>query len=58
MQSQVTNALAMGRTIAPGTQLRSSDGAVGIVTANNTVTVTYPPSFGTHRPQHGYLLFN
>lgn len=31
--------------MAPGTRLVSQDGAVGIVTNNNGVTVTYPPNY-------------
>lgn len=36
------NAAAMGRPMVPGTRLMAPDGAVGIVTANNTVQVSYP----------------
>lgn len=53
MQNQVTVALAMGRPIPAGTRLMSQDGAVGVVTSNNTVTVTYPSAFSAHRPQPG-----
>lgn len=38
-------AAAMGRPMPPGTRLMSPDGAVGIVTNNNGVTVSYPPNY-------------
>lgn len=41
MQQQVAQAAAMGRPMAPGTRLISPDGALGIVTNNNSITMTY-----------------
>ncbi|KAL1379791.1 hypothetical protein pipiens_014643 [Culex pipiens pipiens] len=40
MQQQVQQAAAMGKPMAVGTQLLSKEGAVGVVTANNNVSVT------------------
>lgn len=48
MHQQVQQAAAMGRPIPPGTRLLSPDGAVGVVTSTNTVTVSYPSSFPGH----------
>lgn len=48
MHQQVQQAAAMGRPIPPGTRLLSPDGAVGVVTSTNTVTVSYPSSFSGH----------
>jgi len=48
MHQQVQQAAAMGRPIPPGTRLLSPDGAVGVVTSTNTVTVSYPSNFSGH----------
>lgn len=42
MQQQVQQAAAMGKSMPIGTQLLSKDGAIGIVTANNGVAVSFP----------------
>lgn len=48
MHHHVQQAAAMGRPMLPGTRLLSPDGAVGVVTSTNTVTVTYPSTFPGH----------
>lgn len=48
MHQHVQQAAAMGRPMPPGTRLLSPDGAVGVVTSTNTVTVSYPSSFPGH----------
>lgn len=49
MHQQVQQAAAMGRPMPPGTKLLSLDGAVGVVTSTNTVTVSYPSNFPGHQ---------
>lgn len=48
MHQHVQQAAAMGRPIPPGTRILSPDGAVGVVTSTNTVTVSYPSTFPGH----------
>lgn len=48
MHQHVQQAAAMGRPMPPGTRLLSPDGAVGVVTSTNTVTVSYPSTFPGH----------
>lgn len=48
MHQHVQQAAAMGRPMLPGTRLVSPDGAVGVVTSTNSVTVSYPASFSSH----------
>lgn len=48
MHQHVQQAAAMGRPMLPGTRLMSQDGAIGVVTSTNTVTVSYPPTFPGH----------
>ncbi|XP_024945171.1 histone-lysine N-methyltransferase 2C isoform X3 [Cephus cinctus] len=48
MHQQVQQAAAMGRPMLPGTRLLSPDGAIGVVTSTNTVTVSYPSTFPGH----------
>lgn len=48
MHQQLQQAAAMGRPMPPGTRLLSPDGAIGVVTSTNTVTVSYPSSFPGH----------
>lgn len=48
MHQHVQQAAAMGRPMPPGTRLLSPDGAVGVVTSTNTVTVSYPNTFPGH----------
>ena len=50
MHQHVQQAAAMGRPMAPGTRLLSPDGAIGVVTSTNSVTVSYPSTF-PHNPQ-------
>lgn len=47
IHQHVQQAAAMGRLV-PGTKLLSPDGAVGVVTSPNTVTVSYPSNFPGH----------
>lgn len=42
---QVQQAAASGRPMAPGTKLMSPDGVIGIVTANNTISLTLPQNY-------------
>lgn len=49
IHQHVQQAAAMGRPILPGTKLMSSDGAIGVVTSTNTVTVSYPSNFPGHQ---------
>lgn len=49
MHQHVQQAAAMGRPVPPGTKLLSPDGAVGVVTSTNTVTVSYPSNFPGHQ---------
>lgn len=42
MLHQVQQAAAMGKPMAPGTQVLSKEGAIGIVTANNSVQISFP----------------
>jgi len=49
MNQQVQQAAAIGRPMPPGTKLLSPDGAVGVVTSTNTVTVSYPSNFPGHQ---------
>lgn len=47
----------MGNPMAPGTRLMSPDGAVGVVTDNNTVTISYPQAgFYAQQQRHGKLI--
>lgn len=39
---KVQQAAAMGKAMQIGTQLLSKDGTIGIVTANNTVSLSLP----------------
>lgn len=39
---KVQQAAAMGKAMQIGTQLHSKDGTIGIVTANNTVSLSHP----------------
>lgn len=48
MHQHVQQAAAMGRPVPPGTRLVSLNGAVGVVTSTNTVTVSYPSTFPGH----------
>lgn len=48
MHHHVQNAVAMGKPLPPGTRLLSPDGAIGVVTTTNTVTVSYPATFPGH----------
>lgn len=48
MHQHVQQAAAMGRPVPPGTRLLSPDGAIGVVTSTNTVTVSYPSTFPGH----------
>lgn len=48
MHHQVQQAAANGRPMPAGTRLISPDGAVGVVTSTNTVTVSYPSTFPGH----------
>lgn len=50
MHQHVQQAAAMGRPMPPGTRLLSPDGAIGVVTSTNTVTVSYPSTFPGHAP--------
>jgi len=45
---QVQQTATMGRSILPGTRLLSPDGAVGVVTSANMVTVSYSSNFPGH----------
>lgn len=49
MHQHVQQAAAMGRPMPPGTKLLSPDGAVGVVTSTNTVTMSYPSNFSGHQ---------
>lgn len=42
MFQKVQQAAAMGKAMQIGTQLLSKDGTIGIVTANNTVSLSHP----------------
>lgn len=42
MLHQIQQAAAMGKPLPPGSQVVSKGGAVGIVTANNGVQITFP----------------
>lgn len=48
MHQQVQQAAAIGRPMPAGTRLISPDGAIGVVTSTNTVTVSYPSTFPGH----------
>lgn len=51
MNQHVQQAAAMGRPMPPGTRLLSPDGAIGVVTSSNSVTVSYPATFPGHAPR-------
>ena len=49
MHQHVQREAAMGRPVPLGTQLLSDDGAVGVVTSTNSVTVSYPTNFTNYQ---------